>query len=96
MVVSMLLLILEMGEATSLKDKRRIVSGIKSKLRHKFLLSCAEIDLQDSIAFAEIGAALVSNSREYGEKVLNEAVLFIEGNCPVNIHETQIHSEIYG
>ena len=91
----MLLLIVELPETTSIKDKRRVISGMKSKLQRKFRLSCAEVDLQDSLGFAEIGAAIVSNSRVFGEKVLNEAVAFVEDSFPVNIHEAQIHSEVY-
>jgi uncharacterized protein len=95
MVVSLLLLIVQLPETTSLKDKRRVVSGIKSGLQRKFRLSCAEVDLQDSLGFAEIGAALVSNSRSFGDKVLAKAVSFVEEGFPVNIYESQIHSEIY-
>ncbi len=95
MVVSMLLLIVELPEATNIKDKRKVISGMKSKLQRKFRLSCAEVDLQDSLGFAEMGAAIVSNSRVFGEKVLNEAVTFVEDSFPVNIHEAQIHSEVY-
>lgn len=92
----MLLLIVELPEATSLKEKRKVISGMKDRLHHKFRLSCAEVDLQDSLGFAEIGAALVSNSSAFGEKVLNHAIQFVEDSFPVNIHEVQIHSEIYG
>jgi len=91
----MLLLIVELPETTSIKDKRKVISGIKTRLQRKLRLSCAEVDLQDSLRFAEIGAALVSNSRTFGEKVLNEAVRFVEDDFPVNIQEVQIHSEIY-
>jgi len=95
MVISMLLLIVELGEASSLKDKRRTVSAIKEKLRHRYRLSCAEVDLQDSLRFAQLGAALVSNSREYGEKVLHDAVTFVEDHYDIDVHEAQIHSETY-
>lgn len=91
----MLLLIVELPETTSIKDKRKVVSGMKTRLQRKFRLSCAEIDLLDSLRFAEIGAALVSNSKIFGEKVLNEAVCFVEDSFPINIQEVQIHSEIY-
>ena len=91
----MLLLIVELPEATSIKDKRKVVSGMKTRLQRKFRLSCAEVDLLDSLCFAEIGAAFVSNSKTFGEKVLSEAVRFVEDSFPINIHEVQIHSEIY-
>ncbi len=95
MVVSMLLVILELPETTGIKDKRRVITGIKRRLQTKFRLSCAEVDLQDSLRFAQLGAAIVSNSSEFGEKVLRDAVRFIEDWFPVNLQEVQVHSEIY-
>ena len=95
MVVSMLVVIIELPESTSLKDKRSVVSSVKTRLRSKFRVSCAEVDLLDSLAFAEIGAALVSNSREFGEKVLHKALALVENEFGVRIHDAQIHSEKY-
>jgi uncharacterized protein len=95
MVVSMLSLILELPEATSLKDKRSVVSSIKTRLRTKFRLSVAEVDLLDSMAFAEIGAALVSNSSEFGESVLHKALALVEDEMGLRVHDAQIHSERY-
>jgi uncharacterized protein YlxP (DUF503 family) len=95
MVVSMLVLIIELPEATSLKDKRSVVSSVKTRLRTKFRVSCAEVDLLDSMAFAEIGAALVSNSREFGEKVMHKALAVVEDEFGVRVRDAQIHSEIY-
>lgn len=92
----MLLLVLRLGEATTLKDKRRIVSAIKQKLHHRYRLSCAEVDLQDSIGYAELGAALVSNSPEYGDRVLRDAIVFVEDNFPVELYEVQTHHEVFG
>jgi hypothetical protein len=74
----MLVLLIELPESTSLKDKRSVVSSVKQRLRTKFRFSCAEVDLLDSLAFAEIGAALVSNSREFGESVMHKALAVVE------------------
>jgi len=95
MVVSMLALVIEIPESASLKDKRRVVSSVKQRLRTKFRVSCAEVDLLDSLAFAEIGAAIVSNSREFGEKVMHKALAVVEDEYGLRIHDAQIHSEIY-
>ena len=95
MVVSMLVLIIELPESTSLKDKRSVVSSVKTRLRTKFRVSCAEVDLLDSLAFAEIGAALVSNSREFGEKVMHKALAVVEDEFGVRVRDAQIHSEVY-
>jgi Uncharacterized protein conserved in bacteria len=95
MVVSMLDLVIELPESASLKDKRRVVSSIKERLRTKFRVSCAEVELLDSIGFAEIGAALVSNSKEFGEGVMHKALAVVEDEYGLRVHDAQIHSEIY-
>jgi uncharacterized protein YlxP (DUF503 family) len=95
MTVSMLRVIIELPETTSIKDKRRVVLMTKEKLRLKFRLSCAEVDLQDSLSFAELGAAIVSNSRDFGEKVLHKALSFIEDGLALKVYDAQIHSENY-
>jgi uncharacterized protein YlxP (DUF503 family) len=91
----MLDIVIELPEATSIKDKRRVVSSLKTRLRTKFRFSCAEVDLLDSLSFAEIGAALVSNSREFGESVMHKALAVVEGEFGVRVHDAQIHSESY-
>lgn len=95
MVVSMLQVVIELPEAASLKDKRRVVLSIKERLRIKFRVSCAEVDLLDSMRFAHLGAALVSNSREHGEAVMQKALALIEDAFSLRVHDAQIHSEIY-
>jgi uncharacterized protein len=95
MVVSMLVIIIELPESTSLKDKRSVVSSVKRRLRTKFRFSCAEVDLLDSLAFAEIGAALVSNSREFGESVMQKALSVVEDEFGIRVHDAQIFSESY-
>jgi len=91
----MLVLIIEIPGSSSLKDKRRVVSSVKERLRTKFRVSCAEVDLLDSLAFAEIGAALVSNSRNFGESVLHKALAVVEDEFGVRVYDAQIHSEVY-
>ena len=95
MVVSMLDIIIELPESVSLKDKRRVVLSVKERLRNKFRVSCAEVDILDSLSFAEIGAALVSNSKEFGESVMHKALAVVEDEYGLRVHDAQIHSEIY-
>jgi len=93
MVVSMIQLIFEIPDVDSIKEKRRIVRSVKDKLQRRFRLSAAEVDLQDSLSFAHIGGALVSNSRTFGESVLQKAFSMIENEVPVRIQDMSIHSE---
>jgi uncharacterized protein YlxP (DUF503 family) len=56
-------------------------------------MSVAEVDLQNSLSFAQIGGALVSNSRIFGETVLQKAFQMVERDLPVRIQDMSIHSE---
>ncbi|HUX22967.1 MAG TPA: DUF503 domain-containing protein [Spirochaetia bacterium] len=87
--------IIELPDIESIKDKRRIVSSLKAKMQRKYRLSVSEVDLHDSHSFSQIGAALVSNSRQFGESVLQKAMNFVEDEIPGRVHDIQIHSERY-
>jgi uncharacterized protein YlxP (DUF503 family) len=89
----MMQLIFEIPDAESIKDKRRILRSVKDRLVKRFRISAAEVDLQDSLSFGQIGGALVSNSRNFGETVLQKAFKMIEDEMPIRIHDIKIYSE---
>lgn len=93
MIVSMIQMIFEIPDADNLKEKRKIIRSVKDRLQRQFHMSAAEVDLNDSITFAQMGAALVSNSKSFGESVMQKAFSMIERDIPVRIHDVQIHSE---
>jgi len=93
MIVSMIQILFQIPEVDSIKEKRRIIRSIKEKLQRRFHMSAAEVDLQDSLSFGQIGGALVSNSREFGESVLHKAFEMIEREVPVRIQDMSIYSE---
>ena len=93
MVVSMIQVVFELPEATSLKDKRQTLRSLKERMIRKFRVSAAEIDLQDSLSFCQIGAAYVTNSKELGEKVMQRVADFIEETIPGRVHDIAVHSE---
>ena len=95
MVVTLIQIIIELPESTSLKDKRSVISAAKEKIRRKFRISCAEVDLLDSLRFAQLGGALVSNSREFGEKVMNKVLSFVEDGLALKVYDSQVHNEFY-
>lgn len=95
MTVSMIQFVFEMPEVENIKDKRRIIKSFKEKIIRKFRVSAAEVDLQDSLRYTQIGAALVSNSVSFGESVMNKILKFAEDEFPGRLHDVQIHSESY-
>jgi uncharacterized protein YlxP (DUF503 family) len=93
MIVSMIQIIFEIPGVDNIKEKRRILRSMKDKLQRRFNMSVAEVDLQDSLSFAQVGGVLVSNSRSFGESVLHKAFEMIERDIPVRIQDMSIHSE---
>ncbi len=95
LTVSMFQAIVEIPGVSSIKDKRRVVHSLRDRIQRKFRVSCAEVDLNDSLAFCQLGAAIVSNSRSHGEGVMQKALCMIEDSGEVRVHDFQIHSETY-
>ena len=93
MIVSMIQIIFEIPDIINIKEKRRIVKSMLEKMRRRFNMTAAEVDLQDSLSFAQIGGALVSNSKTFGETVLRKAFNLIEKDAPVRIQDMKIYSE---
>jgi uncharacterized protein YlxP (DUF503 family) len=59
-----------MPEASSLKDKRHWVKGLKDRLRKRCNVAVAEIGYQESHTQGLVAAVTVSGDRSYAEKVL--------------------------
>ena len=95
MIVSMLKCIIELPGIQSIKDKRKIVKSLKDKIRHKFKVTIAEVDLHDSLGFAQIGVALVSNSNPFGRSVMQKILKYIEDTVPGNLMDSAIASETF-
>jgi len=95
MIVSMLQILIEIPETYSIKDKRKVVKSIKDTIIRKYKISCAEVDLQDSLRFAQLGMAIVSNSSEFGEKVMQKVLNLVEADFPLRIHSWEIQSECF-
>jgi len=93
MIVSMIQIIFEIPDVVNIKEKRRVIKSVLDKMRQRFHMTAAEVDLQDSLSFAQIAGALVSNSKVFGEKVLQKAFNLIENETPVRIQDMKIYSE---
>ncbi len=95
MVISVLHFILDLPDVGTIKEKRQIVQSVKNKLQNRFKISVAEVDLLDSLRYSQIGAAVVSNSKSFGESVLHKALAYAEAQAPGRIRDTGIFSEHY-
>lgn len=73
MVVGVIGWEIQVFDARSLKEKRRVVKSLKERLRSRFNLSVAETGYQDTWQRAEITAAVVATDRRFAESVLDKA-----------------------
>lgn len=95
MVVSLIQFIIHMPEATSLKEKRQTVQSLTRRMQNKYKVTAAEVDLLDSIGYSQIGGALVSNSRKYGDQVMQKIIDFVEDEVPGQVYDVSTHTEYY-
>jgi len=89
MVVGICTLSLFLPHSHSLKDKRRVLKGLKDRLR-RFNVSVAEVDGQDLWQRATIGIATVSHDRSRVEEILRTVHDEIEARIPGEIIDYQI------
>jgi uncharacterized protein YlxP (DUF503 family) len=73
-VVGLLELRLNVAQAMNLKDKRRALKSFKDRLRNRFNVSVAEVDMQDHLRLAVLTVAMVSNDHRYVEGALQQIV----------------------
>ncbi len=87
MIIGYIRLELDILEAFSLKDKRRVLKSLKERIKNKFNVSISEIDYKDIWNRSLIAVATVSDDSSYVDKQLSEVINFIE-----NIHTVSIMS----
>ena len=93
----MLQVIVKLPDGTfSIKDKRRVMKSLKERIRNKFQVSAAEVDLNDSISFGQLGMALVTNSRQHGNSVMRKILLFLDDESVIELHHSEILVEEFG
>ncbi|MDX2132634.1 MAG: DUF503 domain-containing protein [Planctomycetota bacterium] len=71
MVIGILQFELLIPGATSIKDKRRVVSSLKDRLHREHQVSVAEVGLQDSMSASRLALAMVGTDGRYVGQVLD-------------------------
>ena len=92
MVVGVLQMRLVIREATSLKDKRRVVKSLRERIRNKFNVSVSEVDALDRRQMAVLGVALVTNDGAFADKVMAKVVDLVRrtGGAELVDYETEV------
>ncbi len=81
---------LNLPGVNSLKEKRKIVKSLLARLQNKFNISISEVDLNDRMRSARIGAAVVSNDKIHADQVIAAVVRTIEGNPEVIVLDYRV------
>ncbi len=90
MTVGILQLELSIGDAMSLKDKRRVILSLKDRIAHAHNVSIAEVGHLDEHRRSIIGIAMVANDRGYVEGGLSKLVDFVRTVPNVDLVDYQI------
>lgn len=73
---------IHLPENQSLKDKRRILKSLISKLRNHYNISVAEVDDHDLWQLATLGISCVSNHDQHVDETITSITKFIAQNYP--------------
>lgn len=76
--------------STSLKDKRRVLKSIKTKLQNRYNLSVAEVGHQDSWQLAKLAFAAVGSHKELVERELRRGSRLLESSSDIEILDDQV------
>ena len=76
-------------ESRSLKSKRAAIRPIVDGLRHRFKVSVAEVDHQDTWQRAAIGVALVAGSPGHLREVLDAVERFVAAAADVELLDVE-------
>ena len=90
MTIGVLQVELSIGDAMSLKDKRRAVKSLKDRIAHRHNVSIAEVGALDEHRRAILGMAMVSNDSRYVEGALSKLVDFVRAAPYVSLVDYQI------
>jgi uncharacterized protein YlxP (DUF503 family) len=89
MVVGIGTIVLRIPGKASLKEKRRVVKGVVTRLQNTFNASVAEVGANDIHQRAEIGLALVGNDRRQINSKLDKALNFVEAMQVAEIMDSE-------
>lgn len=90
MIIGSCMVEIMIHDANSLKDKRQVVKSIIGKLKARFNISVAEVDLNEKWRLSVIGFACVTNDTVHANKQISNVLKFIEGDTRVEILDQQI------
>jgi uncharacterized protein len=90
MTIGILQFELEISDAFSLKDKRRVVKSLKDRISHGHNVSIAEVGALDEHRRSILAVAMVGNDSRYIEGALTKLVEYVRQNPYSSLNDYQI------
>ncbi len=90
MIIGTVIVELNLPGINSLKEKRRSIKSLLTRLRNKFNVSAAEVDYNDSHRRACLGVAVVSNDTQFSDRVISQVINMIETENEMFITDYQV------
>ena len=90
MTIGVLQIEVEVPDAMSLKDKRRVIKSLKDRIAHGHNVSIAEVGALDEHRRCIFGVAMVANDARYVEGGLSKLVDFVKTVPGVNLVDFKI------
>lgn len=81
---------LHIPDSGSLKGKRKIIKGLKDRIRSRFNVSVAEVDHLDLWQRASLGIAMVSNDAYHVQKTLSQVIHLVQQEHRVEVLDYEI------
>ena len=92
MIVGVLSLQISVFDAMSLKDKRSALKSLKDRISHRYNVSIAEVNHQDSMRTALLGVAMVGNDSRFIASTLSKIVDFVRKAPQVSLVDYSIET----
>ena len=89
MVIGILRVVLAIGGAHSLKEKRAVLRKVLDRARHRFNAAVAEVGFQDRHQRAEIGVSVVSADQRHANQMVDAIACFFEEQVDVITRKTE-------
>lgn len=90
MIVGVVRISLHIPASGSLKDKRKIISSLKDRIRNKFNVSVAELEDNDLWQLSVLGVALISNDKAFANAVLSKVMDLVNSRPEIVVTELQM------
>ncbi len=90
MIVGICVIELYIPHIHSLKEKRKVLLGVKNRIKNRFNIAIAEVAEQDKWQKAVLGIATVANDKRFVNQVLDKVIGFISSTPEIEVIHTRI------